>query len=94
MASRRRVHVLVAGRVQGVWFRASARERALALGLYGDACNLADGRVEVHAEGTPEAIDSFLTWCAEGPSGARVDSVEVEDQEPVGGPAAFRIIRA
>jgi acylphosphatase len=93
VAARRRIHVFVAGRVQGVWFRASARERALALGLGGDARNLADGRVEIHAEGTPEAIDSFLTWCAEGPSGARVDSVEVEDQEPVGEPAEFRITR-
>ena len=91
MAARRRVHVFVAGRVQGVWFRASARERALALGLSGDARNLADGRVEIHAEGTPAAVDSFLAWCARGPSGARVDSVVVEDQEPGGAAAEFRI---
>jgi acylphosphatase len=76
-----------------VWFRASARERALALGLAGDARNLFDGRVEIHAEGTSAAIDSFLAWCAEGPSGARVDGVEVEDQEPVGDTAEFRITR-
>jgi acylphosphatase len=93
VAPRRRVHVFVTGRVQGVWFRASARECALALGLAGDARNLSDGRVEIHAEGTPAAIESFLAWCAEGPSGARVDSVEVEDQEPVGGAAEFRITR-
>jgi acylphosphatase len=85
--------VFVAGRVQGVWFRASARERALALDLSGDARNLPDGRVEIHAEGTAEAIDSFLAWCAEGPSGARVDSVEVEDREPLGQAAEFRITR-
>jgi acylphosphatase len=84
---------LVSGRVQGVWFRASAREHAVALGLDGDARNLADGRVELHAEGTAEAIESFLAWCGAGPAGARVDTVAVEDQEPVGGPAGFRITR-
>jgi acylphosphatase len=92
VASRRRVHVFVTGRVQGVWFRASARERARALGLGGDARNLADGRVEIHAEGTPGAVDSFLAWCAEGPSGARVDSLELEDQ-PVTGETEFDITR-
>ena len=60
MPPMRRVRILVSGRVQGVWFRASARERALALGVDGDARNLADGRVELHAEGTAEAIESFL----------------------------------
>jgi acylphosphatase len=79
--------------VQGVWFRASARERALELGLDGEARNLADGRVEIHAEGPAEAIDSFLAWCGRGPAGARVDSVAVEDQDPVGGLAGFRITR-
>ena len=93
MPPRRRVRILVSGRVQGVWFRASARERALALGVDGEARNLADGRVEIHAEGSPEAIDSFLAWCGVGPAGARVDSVAVEDQEPVAGPAGFRITR-
>jgi acylphosphatase len=93
LASKRHVRIFVSGRVQGVWFRASARERALALGLDGEARNLADGRVELHAEGTPDAIESFLAWCAEGPSGARVDEVKVEDQEPVGGPTGFRITR-
>jgi acylphosphatase len=93
LASKRRVRIFVSGRVQGVSFRASARERALALGLDGEARNLADGRVELHAEGTPNAIDAFLAWCASGPPGARVDDVGVEDQEPVEGPAGFRITR-
>lgn len=91
MPARRRVRIFVAGRVQGVWFRASARERALALGLDGEARNLADGRVELYAEGTPEAIESFLAWCGRGPAGARVDSLTVEEQDPVGVPAGFRI---
>ena len=87
------MRVLVSGRVQGVWFRASARDRALALVVDGWARNLADGRVELVAEGTPAAIDSFLEWCGRGPEGARVTSVEVEDENPAPEPAGFRITR-
>lgn len=67
---------LVSGRVQGVFYRASTREQALRLGLSGSAVNLADGRVEVIAEGAPEAIDALERWLHEGPSAARVDQVE------------------
>jgi acylphosphatase len=87
------VRVLVAGRVQGVWFRASAHDRALALGLDGWVRNLADGRVEAQAEGTPESIDAVLAWCAHGPEGARVTAVEVEDREPGSEGSGFRIVR-
>ena len=90
---RRRVRILVSGRVQGVWFRASARDRALELGIDGWTRNLADGRVEMVAEGTPEAIDAFLGWCAHGPEGARVTAVEVEDQEPAFETGGFSIVR-
>lgn len=69
---------LVSGRVQGVYFRASARERALALGLAGYARNLADGRVEVVAEGEAGALAQLQRWLHEGPPAARVDSVEIE----------------
>ena len=93
MSARRRVHVLVSGRVQGVWFRGSTQDRALALAVDGWARNLADGRVEIEAEGTPEAIDAFVGWCHEGPRGARVDTVEVVERDPAGGPAGFRVRR-
>jgi acylphosphatase len=79
--------------VQGVWFRASARDRALELGIDGWARNLADGRVEIEAEGTAAAIEAFLGWCARGPDGARVDAVGVTDQDPMRGPAGFRVRR-
>lgn len=69
---------LVSGRVQGVYFRASARERALAFGLAGYARNLADGRVEVVAEGDADALARFEQWLHEGPPAARVDRVERE----------------
>ncbi|AIF49133.1 acylphosphatase [Dyella japonica] len=69
------VRFLVSGRVQGVFYRASAREQALALGLTGYAKNLADGRVEVVAAGSPISIDALERWLWQGPSAARVDQV-------------------
>lgn len=70
---------IVAGKVQGVIFRASAREQALRLGLRGYAKNLADGRVEVLAAGEAENIEALARWLAQGPPMARVDRVERED---------------
>jgi acylphosphatase len=67
---------LVSGKVQGVFFRASTRERALRLGLRGHARNLPDGRVEVVAVGTEAAMDALADWLRQGPPDARVDGVE------------------
>ena len=69
---------LVQGRVQGVWFRASAREQALALGLQGMARNLPDGSVEVLAFGSAQALDGLEAWLTVGPPRARVDSLARE----------------
>lgn len=65
----------VSGRVQGVFYRASTREQAMALGLSGYAINLDDGRVEVMAIGSPSSIDALERWLWQGPSAARVDQV-------------------
>lgn len=70
----------VAGRVQGVAFRAATREVALRLGLGGHARNLADGRVEVLATGAPAALDALERWLQHGPPLARVDGVQREDR--------------
>jgi acylphosphatase len=69
---------LISGRVQGVWFRGSTRQKALALGLDGWARNLADGRVEVVANGRPRDVDTLCAWLHEGPALARVDQVACE----------------
>jgi acylphosphatase len=69
---------LVSGRVQGVWFRASTRERAQELGLKGRAVNLADGRVEVIACGEPAALDALAAWLWHGPEMASVEDVVSE----------------
>ena len=66
---------LVSGKVQGVWFRASTREQALALGLRGHALNLPSGEVEVLAVGTPQAIDALADWLQVGPPLAKVEAV-------------------
>ena len=69
---------MVSGRVQGVFFRSSTRERARALGLTGHARNLADGRVEVVACGDAGALGALETWLHAGPPAARVSRVERE----------------
>jgi acylphosphatase len=71
-----RVRIIVRGRVQGVWFRGSARDEARRLGLSGWARNRADGAVEILAQGAPAAIERLVEWCHEGPPLARVKSVE------------------
>lgn len=83
-ADRVRRRVLVAGRVQGVWFRESCHDQAQAAGVAGWVRNLADGRVEVALEGPPDAVDEVVGWCRRGPRRARVDRVEVGDEAPVG----------
>ncbi len=80
----RRVHILVSGRVQGVWFRGSTVKVADALGLVGWVRNLADGRVEIRAQGPASKIDELIAWCRIGPPRASVDEVAVRD-EPLGG---------
>ena len=67
---------IVSGRVQGGFFRASTRDRALQLGLRGWARNLADGRVEVLAAGDEAALDALAAWLREGPPMARVEDLE------------------
>ena len=70
---------LVSGKVQGVCFRASTREQARRLGLRGYARNLHDGRVEVLAMGTDDAIEALAAWLWQGPPSARVDAVDRQD---------------
>ena len=66
---------IVSGKVQGVFYRASTREQALALGLVGHAMNRPDGTVEVLANGDAAALDALERWLRHGPAGARVDTV-------------------
>ena len=70
---------LVAGRVQGVFYRATAARRAQELGLRGYARNLDDGRVEVLVCGNDESVTAFVSWLWIGSSASKVSSVDVSD---------------
>jgi acylphosphatase len=70
---------LVGGRVQGVYYRATAARRARELGIHGYARNLPDGRVEVLACGDEELVSAFVKWLWIGSSASKVTSVEVSD---------------
>lgn len=84
-------HFIVHGRVQGVFFRASTRQRARELGLTGWVKNLPDGRVEALAHGPPEALDTFQEWLWQGPSAARVTQVETTPTQDHPVPTDFEI---
>jgi acylphosphatase len=80
-----RVRAVVAGRVQGVWFRESCRDEAERLGVTGWVHNLRDGSVEIVAQGSRAAVDTLVAWAHEGPRLAMVESVTV-DALPVEAP--------
>ncbi len=71
----------VSGKVQGVWFRASTLEQAQRLGVTGYVRNLADGRVEILAQGGGHAVEALIDWAHSGPSQASVSDVLVEDYD-------------
>ncbi len=66
----------IIGKVQGVFFRQSSHEKALALGLNGFVRNEADGSVHLEAEGEPEALEKLEQWLRQGPPQARVEEVQ------------------
>ena len=85
----RRVRAIVTGRVQGVAYRASTVYEAREHGLTGWVRNLADGSVELEAQGDAAKVDALLAWCAEGPPAARVTGVNVEERDTIAGELGF-----
>ena len=86
-----RAHILVHGRVQGVYYRATAQEVAQRLGLSGWVRNRAGGEVEIVAEGPRDRVEDLLAWCRRGPELARVERVDVDESEPVGLAGGFHV---
>ncbi|MGB2952304.1 MAG: acylphosphatase [Gaiellaceae bacterium] len=79
-----RAHVRAKGRVQGVFFRAEARDRARSQGIQGWIANVPDGSVEAVFEGEHDLVESLVSWCRRGPAGAQVEELAVEWEEPRG----------
>ena len=86
-----RAHLIIAGRVQGVFYRVTCQREATARGLSGWVRNLDDGRVEAVAEGEREKVEELISWCRRGPSGSGVADVEIVWEEPQGESGGFRI---
>ena len=89
---KKRYHVHISGRVQGVYFRANTCIRARVLGLTGWVRNLPDGRVEMIFEGEHNNAEAMLAWCRNGTPPARVDHVEAEEENAEGGFTGFDIV--
>jgi len=79
-----RAHVCISGRVQGVFYRSTTRDRAEQLGLTGWVRNTSDGKVEAIFEGEETAIKDMIVWCHKGPRSADVSDVTVEYQKFMG----------
>ena len=79
-----RKRVVVAGRVQGVFFRDTTRRRAESAGVAGWVSNRPDGAVEAVFEGEADAVEELVDFCRRGPSRAEVTSVEVAEESPEG----------
>lgn len=86
------ISIIVSGRVQGVFYRQSTKEKASSLQVTGIVKNLQDGCVQIIATGTPEALDSLVAWCKTGPPKANVTDVQVSEL-PLQTFPAFRIER-
>ncbi|MBU0599610.1 acylphosphatase [bacterium] len=79
-----RYHFFVSGLVQGVFFRAETRAKAIQHGVTGWVKNLADSRVEVMAEGEKEEVEKLVEFCQDGPPGAKVIRVELKEEKHLG----------
>ncbi len=71
-------HVLISGKVQGVFFRSNTEDKAIGLGLKGWVKNLPDGRVEAVFEGNEEKVKEMVEWCKKGPRFSNVRKIDVE----------------
>jgi acylphosphatase len=75
------VHLVIKGKVQGVFFRASTKDKAKELGIKGWVKNMPDGNVEVLAAGNKDQLENFIEWCRRGPTQAIVSDVVVSNAE-------------
>ena len=86
-----RTHLIIEGRVQGVWFRDSTRNEAIRLNLTGWVKNRFDGSVELVAEGPREEVEKLIEWCHHGPPTARITRLHEIKEDFTGEFDSFRI---
>lgn len=91
---KKRAHVKVFGRVQGVYYRQETLRHAYDLGLTGWVRNEPDGSVEALFEGEEKAVKEMVAWCGRGPASARVERVEESWEIPTGEFGRFDILRS
>lgn len=87
----KRLHLKIYGRVQGVYYRSSAEDKARELGLSGWAKNMPDGTVETVVEGGEEELQEYKEWCKIGSPAARVEKIDEEWEEASGEFKGFSI---
>ena len=87
----KRIHAIVHGRVQGVFFRETTRQEAQKLSLTGWVKNLADGTVESEFQGEEETVEQLLEWLQQGSPISHVTRVESRDMDPASGESGFAI---
>lgn len=91
MSNTRHISIRVYGKVHGVFFRASTKEKAQELGITGFVQNKEDGTVYIEAEGDTAALKQLEQWAHEGPRMARVEKVEVKEMEALAGFKEFKV---
>jgi acylphosphatase len=80
----KRLAIVVSGKVQGVFYRASAKDQAESIGIKGFVRNEPNGDVYMEAEGDEQQLNTFLEWCRQGPPRAEVQQLSCKEHEPVG----------
>lgn len=88
----KRIHLIISGSVQNVFFRDNTKKKAESLGIVGWVKNLETGKVETVAQGEEEKIEKFLEWCKRGPLIAHVDNIEKKELKPTEDFKSFEII--
>ena len=91
MENKVRAHVIISGRVQGVFYRMETKRAADRIGVFGWVRNLKDGTVEAVFEGDPERVNEALDWCRHGPPRAEVADVDVIRSEYTGDFNGFNV---
>lgn len=92
LLTRQRIRILVTGKVQGVFFRQALKVMAKKNGVFGWVKNLKDGRVEAVLEGDREKVSRLVEWAHGGPANARVEDVEIRNEEFVGEFSKFDVL--